>query len=87
MLVWAVTVVVLFVSVGNNNSASDTGLSLGYLMQLTGIFQWMIRQSAEVENQLTSCERVVRTLGWLGADSSCDTVNSATLMTSQVEYT
>ena len=30
-----------------------------YVLQLTGHFQWCIRQSAEVENHLTSCERIL----------------------------
>lgn len=34
------------------------GLSIVYVLQLTGHFQWCIRQSAEVENHLTSCERI-----------------------------
>ena len=59
MIVCIITVIVVFTSVGKPGAAADTGLSLSYLLQLTGIFQWMIRQSAEVENQLTSCERVV----------------------------
>lgn len=60
MIVCIITIVVVFTSVNKDDgSAADTGLSLSYLLQLTGIFQWMIRQSAEVENQLTSCERVV----------------------------
>ena len=59
MIVCVITVIVVFTSVGKPGAAADTGLSLSYLLQLTGIFQWMIRQSAEVENQLTSCERIV----------------------------
>ena len=35
------------------------GLSIVYVLQLTGHFQWCIRQSAEVENHLTSCERIL----------------------------
>lgn len=35
------------------------GLSLSMLLQLAGIFQWCIRQSAEVVNQMVSVERVL----------------------------
>uniref|UniRef100_A0A668AYE5 Multidrug resistance-associated protein 4 n=1 Tax=Myripristis murdjan TaxID=586833 RepID=A0A668AYE5_9TELE len=35
------------------------GLALSYAMTLTGMFQWGVRQSAEVENMMTSVERVV----------------------------
>ena len=28
-------------------------------MMLTGAFQWAVRQSAEVQNQMTSVERVI----------------------------
>jgi len=31
---------------------------LSYIMQLTGVFQWAVRQSAEMQNQLTSVERL-----------------------------
>ncbi|XP_048588672.1 ATP-binding cassette sub-family C member 4 isoform X2 [Nematostella vectensis] len=40
-------------------SASVVGLCLTYATQLTGMFQWCIRQSAEVENNMTSVERVI----------------------------
>lgn len=33
------------------------GLSLSYTLMMTGMFQWMVRQSAEVENQMISVER------------------------------
>jgi ATP-binding cassette subfamily C (CFTR/MRP) protein 4 len=39
-------------------SASTTGLLLSYLLQLTGLIQWAIRQSAELENLMISTERV-----------------------------
>ncbi|GAX19080.1 ATP-binding cassette, subfamily C (CFTR/MRP), member 4 [Fistulifera solaris] len=35
------------------------GLTLSLLLQLAGLFQWCIRQSAEVENQMVSVERVL----------------------------
>ena len=33
-------------------------LQLRYALQVTGLFQWCVRQSAEVENQLTSVGRI-----------------------------
>jgi ATP-binding cassette subfamily C (CFTR/MRP) protein 4 len=38
---------------------SILGLSLSMLLQLTGLFQWCIRQSAEVVNLMVSVERVL----------------------------
>jgi ATP-binding cassette subfamily C (CFTR/MRP) protein 4 len=35
------------------------GLSVAYLMQLSGLLQWAVRQSAEVENQMVSVERIL----------------------------
>ncbi|MEQ2220120.1 Multidrug resistance-associated protein 4 [Ilyodon furcidens] len=35
------------------------GLALSYAVTLTGMFQWGVRQSAEIENLMTSVERVV----------------------------
>ncbi|XP_045910008.1 ATP-binding cassette sub-family C member 4-like isoform X2 [Micropterus dolomieu] len=40
-------------------NAGEVGLVLTYAMTLVGNFQWTIRQSAEVENMMTSVERVV----------------------------
>ncbi|XP_056895808.1 ATP-binding cassette sub-family C member 4-like isoform X2 [Takifugu flavidus] len=37
----------------------SVGLALSYAMTLTGMFQWGVRQSAEIENMMTSVERVV----------------------------
>lgn len=42
-----------------NVDPSILGLSLSMLLQLAGLFQWCIRQSAEVVNQMVSVERVL----------------------------
>ncbi|XP_055069172.2 ATP-binding cassette sub-family C member 4 isoform X1 [Misgurnus anguillicaudatus] len=39
--------------------AGAVGLALSYAVTLMGMFQWGVRQSAEVENLMTSVERVV----------------------------
>ncbi|KAI8894568.1 P-loop containing nucleoside triphosphate hydrolase protein [Globomyces pollinis-pini] len=39
-------------------SAGSLGLVLSYSMNLTGLLQWCVRQSAEVENLMISTERV-----------------------------
>ncbi|XP_063966914.1 ATP-binding cassette sub-family C member 4-like isoform X1 [Lytechinus pictus] len=39
--------------------SSLVGLSLTYCLMLMGAFQWGVRQSAEVENLMTSTERVI----------------------------
>ncbi|RDD39481.1 Multidrug resistance-associated protein 4 [Trichoplax sp. H2] len=46
------------VFVADGISAGAIGLSLSYLLPLMGNTQWFIRQSAELENQMTSVERV-----------------------------
>ncbi|XP_034007075.1 multidrug resistance-associated protein 4-like [Trematomus bernacchii] len=40
-------------------NAGEVGLVLTYAVTLVGNFQWTVRQSAEVENMMTSVERVV----------------------------
>ncbi|CAF0703154.1 unnamed protein product [Brachionus calyciflorus] len=39
--------------------SGQVGLMLVYLLQLVGLFQWTVRQSCEVENLMTSVERVL----------------------------
>ncbi|XP_076808480.1 ATP-binding cassette sub-family C member 4-like isoform X1 [Clavelina lepadiformis] len=39
-------------------NASNIGLTLAYSINLLSLFQWMIRQSAEAENLMTSVERI-----------------------------
>ncbi|XP_055020449.1 ATP-binding cassette sub-family C member 4-like [Boleophthalmus pectinirostris] len=43
----------------NGLHAGEVGLVLTYAVTLVGNFQWTVRQSAEVENMMTSVERVV----------------------------
>ena len=40
-------------------NSGQVGLMLVYLCQLVGLFQWTIRQSCEVENLMTSVERIL----------------------------
>uniref|UniRef100_W5L1F9 Cystic fibrosis transmembrane conductance regulator n=1 Tax=Astyanax mexicanus TaxID=7994 RepID=W5L1F9_ASTMX len=42
-----------------NLEAGAVGLALSYAVTLMGMFQWGVRQSAEVENMMTSVERVM----------------------------
>nr|XP_020740072.1 multidrug resistance-associated protein 4 isoform X2 [Odocoileus virginianus texanus] len=39
--------------------AGQVGLALSYALMLMGMFQWCVRQSAEVENMMISVERVI----------------------------
>uniref|UniRef100_A0A8C7QWV3 Multidrug resistance-associated protein 4 n=1 Tax=Oncorhynchus mykiss TaxID=8022 RepID=A0A8C7QWV3_ONCMY len=49
----------LFLRDENAKTAGAVGLVLSYAVTLLGNFQWTIRQSAEMENMMTSVERVV----------------------------
>lgn len=57
-LVYTVAVAISLVASIENRSSSSIGLSLSQALMLTGTFQWGIRQSADVETQMTSVERV-----------------------------
>jgi ABC-type multidrug transport system fused ATPase/permease subunit len=61
-----ILIVLLFFSCGLKGQV-DVGLigfALVYTLSLAGLLQWTVRQSAEVENQMTSVERI-RTYGSL----------------------
>ncbi|CAM9886717.1 unnamed protein product [Scytosiphon promiscuus] len=64
MVVIIVLIASCFFSVAVNeySDSVDAGLlgaALVYVLQLGGLFQWSVRQSAEVENQMVSAERVL----------------------------
>ncbi|CAL8127080.1 unnamed protein product [Orchesella dallaii] len=59
---WLSVVFIAFVSFSFMLSAQDgaqVGLAVSSAMMLTGMLQWGVRQSAEVENQMVSVERVL----------------------------
>jgi ATP-binding cassette subfamily C (CFTR/MRP) protein 4 len=49
---------ILTVALRNQIDPSAAALSISYCINLTGLFQWGIRQSAEAENFMTSAERI-----------------------------
>ena len=49
---------ILSVALRNSIDASSVGLGLSYCITLTALFQWAVRQSAEMENYMTSAERI-----------------------------
>lgn len=60
LIVAMLAVIAAFSAVAQRDKigAGVAGLSLAYTTQLAGIFQWTLRQSAELENQLTAVERL-----------------------------
>ncbi|VDP67997.1 unnamed protein product [Echinostoma caproni] len=55
----AVVTVCLLMGNFSHVSSSEVGLMITYATGLIGLFQWCVRQSAEVENQMVSVERTV----------------------------
>lgn len=58
--IFVTAVAFLCVALADTLDAGRVGLSLTYAMTLMGMFQWAVRQSAEVENQMISVERVLQ---------------------------
>nr|CAD7442940.1 unnamed protein product [Timema bartmani] len=57
-LFFVTCVTLSFLVLGGDNFGGDVGLAISQSIGLTGMFQWGMRQSAELENQMTSVERV-----------------------------
>jgi hypothetical protein len=58
-----ILIAVCFVAVAvskqlGNGNVSLVGFTLTYIIQLSGLFQWTVRQSAEIETQMVSVERI-----------------------------
>lgn len=49
----------LSLSLFTEHFGGNVGLAISQSIGLTGMFQWGMRQSAELENQMTSVERVL----------------------------
>ncbi|XP_075538961.1 ATP-binding cassette subfamily C member 4-like isoform X1 [Dermacentor variabilis] len=56
-----ITVVTMSLALSADGSVSGggVGLAIANALMLTGMFQWGVRQSAEIESQMTSVERVL----------------------------
>ncbi|XP_062528577.1 ATP-binding cassette sub-family C member 4 isoform X3 [Bombyx mori] len=57
-VVYIAVVTMSFLVLGNEKYGGDVGLAITQAMGLTGMFQWGMRQSTELENQMTSVERI-----------------------------
>ncbi|KAK4880384.1 hypothetical protein RN001_008530 [Aquatica leii] len=58
-VVYIAFVTLSFLFIGDENFGGNVGLAITQSLGLTGMFQWGMRQSAEMENQMTSVERVL----------------------------
>ena len=59
VVVYLACVVYSFLLFGDDLLGGDVGLAISSCIMLTGMLQWGVRQSAEVENLMTSVERVM----------------------------
>ncbi|KAL0895660.1 hypothetical protein ABMA27_011740 [Loxostege sticticalis] len=57
-VVYIGVVTLSFVIFGQSEHGGNVGLAITQAMGLTGMFQWGMRQSTELENQMTSVERI-----------------------------
>ncbi|XP_063890892.1 ATP-binding cassette sub-family C member 4 [Helicoverpa armigera] len=57
-VIYIAMVTMSFLVFGQNEYGGNVGLAITQAMGLTGMFQWGMRQSTELENQMTSVERI-----------------------------
>ncbi|XP_073944725.1 probable multidrug resistance-associated protein lethal(2)03659 isoform X2 [Choristoneura fumiferana] len=57
-VVYIAIVTLSFLVLGQEVSGGNVGLAITQAISLTGMFQWGMRQSTELENQMTSVERI-----------------------------
>ncbi|XP_046973503.1 ATP-binding cassette sub-family C member 4-like isoform X1 [Vanessa cardui] len=57
-VVYIAVVTLSFLVFGQEEYGGNVGLAITQAMGLTGMFQWGMRQSTELENQMTSVERI-----------------------------
>lgn len=58
-VIYIALVTLSFLFLGDGVLSGNVGLAITQSLGLTGMFQWGMRQSAEMENQMTSVERVL----------------------------
>ncbi|KAF5287553.1 hypothetical protein FQA39_LY15882 [Lamprigera yunnana] len=58
-VMYIIGVTITFLGFVNEKFGGNVGLALTQAISLTGMFQWGMRQSTELENQMTSVERVL----------------------------
>ncbi|XP_056646549.1 probable multidrug resistance-associated protein lethal(2)03659 [Diorhabda sublineata] len=58
-VVYITLVTFSFLLIGNSSFGGNVGLAITQAIGLTGMFQWGMRQSTELENQMTAVERVL----------------------------
>ncbi|XP_053674245.1 uncharacterized protein LOC128724542 [Anopheles nili] len=73
-LLYIASVVLSFLVIGNDILSGNVGLAITQVLNLIGMCNWGIRQTAELENQMTSVERV---LEYARLEPEKDTVSDA----------
>jgi len=58
-LIYITVVTISFFLIGGESTGGNVGLAITQAIGLTGMLQWGMRQSTELENQMTSVERVL----------------------------